>query len=109
MQVTVKGRHIGVNEELKRYCTEKASRLPRLYDRIRSVEVILDGREGLHTAEMLVHSDGSQPFVASEEHADAFAAVDLLMDKIEQQLRRHKERHRNRKHPPMDSGAGAAP
>jgi putative sigma-54 modulation protein len=99
MQVTVKGRHMGVTDSLKTYCDEKAERLPRLLDRITSVEFVIDGREGLHTVEILVHSAGAQPFVASEEHADAFAAVDLLMDKIEEQLRRYKERHRNRKHP----------
>lgn len=99
MQVTVTGRHMGVAEPLKAYCREKAERLPRLLDRITSIEVVLDGREGLHTVEMIVHSAGTQPFVASEQHEDAFAAVDLLIDKIEAQLRRYKERHRNRKHP----------
>ncbi len=103
MQIRISGRHMAVSDALKDYCNEKAGRLPRLLDRIRSVEVILDGKDGKHTAEMVVHSDGSDPFVAREEHADAFAAVDLLIDKIEEQLRRHKERHRNRKHPPHAS------
>ena len=40
--------------------------------------------------------------MASEEHEDAFAAVDLMLDKIERQIRRHKERLRNRKHPPRN-------
>ena len=103
MQVIVTGRHMGVTESLKDYCREKAERLPRLLDSIQSVEIVFDGKEGVHTAEMIVHSVGTQPFVASEQHEDAFAAVDLLMDKIEEQLRRHKERRRNRKHPPRSS------
>ena len=100
MVVTVSGRHMGVSEPLKKYCEEKAERLSRFYDRIQSIEVVLDGRDGHHTAEMIVHTDRTQPFVASEAHDDAYAAVDLLLDKIERQLRRHKERLRNRKHPP---------
>jgi putative sigma-54 modulation protein len=100
MQVTVTGRHMGVTEALKDYCRDKAERLTRLLDRIQSVEVVVDGKEGDHTVEMIVHSAGTQPFVAREQHTDAFAAVDLLMDKIEEQLRRYKEKHRNRKHPP---------
>lgn len=99
MQVTVSGRHMGVSDQLKDYCREKAERLVRLYDRINRVEVVLDGHDGLHSAEMIVHSDGTQPFVASEEQDDVFAAVDLLIDKIERQISRHKERLRNRKHP----------
>ncbi len=103
MQVTVKGRHMGVSEALKSYCDEKAERLPRFLDRIQSIEFVVDGKDGLHTVEIIVHSAGAQPFVATEQHEDAYAAVDLLIDKIEEQLRRYKERHRNRKHP---RGAG---
>ncbi len=103
MQVTVSGRHMSVGDSLKEYCQEKASRLTRFYDRISMIEVILDGHDGNHSAEIIVHSEGTQPFVASEEQEDAYAAVDLLMDKIERQIRRHKERLRNRKHPPRAS------
>jgi len=107
MQVTVKGRHMGISESLKAHCQEKAERLQRFLDRIQSIEVVLDGKDGVHTAEMIVHSAGAPPFVATEQHVDAFAAVDLLMDKIEAQLRRYKEKIRNRKHPPR--GAGELP
>lgn len=105
MQITVSGRHMGVSEALKDYCNEKADRLPRLFDRITAIEVILDGKEGDHTAEIIAHAAGApQPFVAREENADAFAAVDLVIDKVSEQLRRYKERHRNRKHPPRGPG-----
>ncbi|MCA9243695.1 MAG: ribosome-associated translation inhibitor RaiA [Phycisphaerales bacterium] len=99
MQVTVSGRHMGVADDLKTYCVDKAQKLDRYYDRIQSVEVVIDGHDGHHSAEIIVHTDGTHPFVASEDHEDAFAAFDLLMDKIERQIRRHKERLRNRKHP----------
>lgn len=100
MQVTVSGRHMGVNDALRDYCEKKAERLVRFYDRIQSIEVVLDGRNGKHSAEMIVHSQGTSPFVAHELHDDVFAAVDLLLDKVEEQIRRHKEKLRNRKHPP---------
>jgi len=109
MQVTVTGRHMGVSEALKEYCQQKADRLPRFLDRIQLVEVVLDGKDGRHHAEVIVHSAGAPPFVATEQHQDAFAAVDLLMDKIEEQLRRYKEKHRNRKHPPRGTGEVLAP
>jgi putative sigma-54 modulation protein len=99
MQVSVTGRHMSVSDQLKTHCSEKAERLIRFFDRITRVEVVLDGHDGMHSAEMIVHSDGTPPFVASEEHADPFAAVDLLIDKLERQISRHKEKLRNRKHP----------
>ncbi|MBK9119066.1 MAG: ribosome-associated translation inhibitor RaiA [Phycisphaerales bacterium] len=103
MQITVTGRHMSVPDDVKLYCEEKVGRLPRLLDRIQSVDVVIDGHEGLHTVEVIVHVAGSAPFVATAEDKDNFAALDLLMDKIEQQLRRYKERMRNRKHPPRSA------
>lgn len=100
MQVTVSGRHMSVSDAVRDYCREKAQHLVHFYDRIRSVEVILDGHNGQHSAEMIVHSDGTPPFVASEEQPDLYAAIDLLLDKIERQITRHKDKLRNRKHPP---------
>ena len=103
MQVTVSGRHMGVSESLKEYCLEKAGKLTRYYDRIQSIEVILDGKNGQHSAEIIVHTDRTAPFVASEEQEDVYAAVDLLLDKIERQLTRHKERVRNHKRAPRST------
>jgi len=91
---------MGISDSLRSYCQEKSERLIRFFDRIQSIEVVLDGRNGQHFAEMIVHSEGTQPFVAREQHEDAYAAVDLMLDKVERQIRRHKERLRNRKHPP---------
>ncbi len=100
MQVRITGRHMGVSEGLRTYCEQKAQRLERYFNRVREAEVILDGVDGRHQVEMVVHADGAGPFVARCEHADAYAAVDLALDKLERQLRDHKERLRNRKHPP---------
>jgi putative sigma-54 modulation protein len=103
VQVNVSGRHMGVSESLKEYCVEKAGKLTRYYDRIQSIDVVLDGKNGVHTAEIIVHTESTDPFVASETNPDVYAALDLLLDKIERQLTRHKERVRNRKHPPHAS------
>lgn len=103
MEVKISGRHMSVSESLRQYCEEKSLKLTRFYDRIQSIEVVLDGKNGIHTAEMIVHTEHTDPFVASEQNTDAYAAIDLLVDKIERQLTRHKERVRNRKHPPRET------
>jgi putative sigma-54 modulation protein len=104
MQITVSGRHMGISDSLQAYCREKAERLHRFLDRIQRIEVVLDGKAGVHSVEVIVHAAGApQPFVAHERNEDAFAAVDLVLDKTAEQLRRYKERHRNRKHPPRTS------
>lgn len=99
MQVTVSGRHMGVSDAVRQYCEQKAEKLTRFFDRIQSIEVVLDGNAGRHTAKMIVHAEHHDPFVAEESHADLYAAVDVLLEEMEGQLRRHKEKLRNRKHP----------
>lgn len=98
MKITVSGRHMSVSDDVRDYCIEKAEKLTRFYNRLRSIEVVLDGNSGSHNVEMIVHADRTDPFIATEEQEDIFAAVDLVADKVERQLTRHKERHRNRKH-----------
>jgi putative sigma-54 modulation protein len=98
MQVVISGRHMSVSDDVKSYCSQKAERLTNFYDRVQSIEVILDGQNGAHSAELIVHADRTDPFIAQEQHADLHAAVDVVMDKVERQLRKHKEKLRNRKH-----------
>ncbi len=98
MQVSVTGRHFDLTDSLKTYAQEKVGRLPRFYDRVQAVEVILDREADLISVEIIVSAIGKQSFVAKEVGPDGYACIDLLVDKMERQLTRQKEKHRNRKH-----------
>ncbi len=98
MQISVIGRHIEISPELRGYVENKASKVMKFYDRIRTVEVILDGEGVGFGAEIVAKAEHRHVFVAKERGDDAYSAVDLVMDKIERQVTRHKERVRNRKH-----------
>lgn len=98
MQISVTGRHVDISNRIKPYAEEKVAKLPRYYDRVKSVEVIVEKEADLVAVEMIVKADHREPFVAKETGPDAHACIDLLMDKMERQLTRHKERFRNRKH-----------
>jgi putative sigma-54 modulation protein len=106
VQVVITGRHLALSDEIQSYTREKANKLTRYYDRILSIEVVMTQDAGRFLVEMIVSADHRQEFVGHERHDDLFAAVDLLMDKMERQLTRHKEKLRNRKHP-HDRDAGA--
>ncbi|UCE60551.1 MAG: ribosome-associated translation inhibitor RaiA [Phycisphaerales bacterium] len=98
MDVCVTGRHVEVPEDVRDYAQDKANKLPRFYDRIHGIEVVL-GHEGEQfTAEMIVRVDHKHTFVASETGPDTFALIDLIIDKLERQLTKHKEKKRNHKH-----------
>ena len=98
MQISVTGRHVRVTEEVKDYAARKAEKLPRFYNRVQAIEVVLDHEGGDFTVDMIVTAEGKNHFIAHEVGPDMFALVDLIVDKLERQLRRHKERFRNRKH-----------
>jgi len=99
MRITVSGRHTEIPDQLKTYTQDKASKLERYYDRVQTVEVVFDQEAKHHSCETIATADHHTTFVAKEQHADAFAALDASVRDLERQLSRHKERFRNRKHP----------
>lgn len=98
MQITVTGKHVDVTEDVKKYAIEKADRLPRFYDRIQSIEVVLGHEGDQFSVEMIVNAGARNTFVGHELGADTFALIDLTVDKLERQLTKHKEKTRNRMH-----------
>lgn len=99
MEISVSGRHVGVNDELKGYAREKLSKLPRFFDRVQSIDVVVDNDSGNPSVEIIVKVDRADPFIARESGPDTYALIDTLTDRLGRQLSRHKERLRNRKHP----------
>lgn len=97
MEIKVTGRHVTVTDEVRDYVADKASRLPRYYDRIHAIEVVLDHESQQFTAEMIVRVDRKHTLVASETGPDTFVLIDLISEKIERQLTKHKEKNRSHK------------
>lgn len=94
MQVKVTGRHMSVTEAMKAYAEEKAQKLSRFFDRIQEIRVVLDFEGGRPTVECIVDVEHADDFIARETHDDMYAAIDMVSDKLERQLRKHKERTR---------------
>lgn len=97
VKVNVTGRHVQVTEDLRRYAQDKAGRLERYFDRVMEVEVVLSSDGDRKTAEMIVHPRKGERIVGSADHEDSFAAIDLVVDKMYQQLHKQKERVKDAK------------
>tara|TARA_Y100001949_G_C15759942_1_gene231726 strand:+ start:141 stop:527 length:387 start_codon:yes stop_codon:yes gene_type:complete len=91
MQVNISGVHLEVTDALRDYIEEKFDRLARHFDRIISVQVILQVEKLKQKAEATLHVAGRE-VVAIADHEDMYAAVDLLVDKLDRQLIKHKEK-----------------
>ncbi|GAB3475412.1 ribosome hibernation-promoting factor, HPF/YfiA family [Azotobacter salinestris] len=91
MQVNISGHQLDVTDALRDYVEEKISRLERHFDRITNVQVIMSVEKLKQKIEATMHVAGAE-VVANAEHEDMYAAIDLLVDKLDRQLIKHKEK-----------------
>lgn len=95
MQITITGRHnLKITPALHSYATEKLDKLTRHFDRITSIEVTFDVENTAQIAAANMHVPGAS-FHADSTSGDMYSAIDLLIDKLDRQIRDHKERERN--------------
>jgi putative sigma-54 modulation protein len=92
LQVSVTFRHVDSTDALKEYATDKVQRVSKKYLR-NAVEahVILSVTKHHHHAEINIHASHFD-ISARESTGDLYSAIDLAMDKVEVQLRKHKDR-----------------
>lgn len=91
MHLTISGHHIDLTDPLRDYVTEKLSKLSRHHDQITTTNVILSVEKLIHKAEATVHVSGADLFATADSN-DLYAAIDSLVDKLDRQLIRHKEK-----------------
>jgi len=87
-----------MTEDIRAYTEEKVAKLHRYYDRIQEVQVVFGHESEQFTVEIIVRAERKQTFIASESGPDTFGLVDLIVEKLERQLKRHKEIVRDHKH-----------
>ena len=92
MEVRITDRHGRMTAAVKKYAIEKLEPLSRYWARTRYLEVVFDEAHLGWKIEAIAHVERGAPLVATVEHKDALAAVDLAHDKIERLLTRAKER-----------------
>jgi putative sigma-54 modulation protein len=92
VQVRISARHGHLGASTQDKITEKTEKLNRFFDRLSAIEVTVDleHREAVKV-EVCVSAEHTADFVASDE-GELFAALDRVIHKLEQQLRKHKEK-----------------
>lgn len=94
MQINISGHHIEVTSAMSDYVNNKLKKLSRHHDRITSINVILSVDKLKQKAEATVHVSGKDLF-ADAQSDDMYPAIDLLSDKLDRQLIKHKEKNRS--------------
>ncbi|PCI06984.1 MAG: ribosomal subunit interface protein [Gammaproteobacteria bacterium] len=97
MQIELTGHHIEITDSLRDFVNEKMARLERHFDKVNNTHVILTVEGDRHKAEATVHMSGHDVFADCTE-ADMYVAIDGLMNKLDRQVKKHKEKITNHLH-----------
>ncbi|WP_374339502.1 ribosome hibernation-promoting factor, HPF/YfiA family [Methyloversatilis sp.] len=91
MNLTITGHHLEVTPAIREYIESKIDRVIRHFDHVTSVSVILSVEKLLQKAEVTLHVRGKDIFVEAESE-DMYATLDALIDKLDRQVLKHKEK-----------------
>ncbi len=96
MQVSVTFRHMEADERAKAYVRSKVQRLQKYMENPREVHVVLSAEKFRHIAEITITGDG-MTLNSQGKNSDLYAAIDLMLDKIERQIRERREKGRRKR------------
>ncbi|MGW8227766.1 MAG: ribosome hibernation-promoting factor, HPF/YfiA family [Gammaproteobacteria bacterium] len=91
MQLNVTGHHVDVTPPMHDYVSQKLERLERHFDHVTNVHVILSVEKLRHKAEATLHISGGNLFADAQDE-DMYAAIDAMVDKLDRQIKKHKEK-----------------
>lgn len=107
LQVTITGRHLELDDEVKQYVQKRLKTLKRFFDEIMSINVVLGKEKHRETAEITIQVSGVT-IHGEEETSNLYSSIDLVVGKIEKQIRKHKDRLVGRRRRGRGDGGQAA-
>jgi ribosome hibernation promoting factor len=97
VQVQISTRHGHLSDASQQKITAKVEKLSRIYDRLTSVDVTVDLKDsGNPRVDLKVSAEHKHDFVAHDQSDELMASVDAVVHRLEQQLRKHKEKVQDR-------------
>ncbi|MDR0618223.1 MAG: ribosome-associated translation inhibitor RaiA [Endomicrobium sp.] len=92
MQINITARHLKLTDAIDSYVRKKVLKFDKLYDGANNVysHVILSVEKNRQITEIIFHI-GKISFRAKDQSEDLYASIDLASDKLEKQLKKHKE------------------
>ncbi len=97
MNLNVSGHHLEVTPAIRSYVSAKLERVKRHFDHVIDAHVILSVAKLRQKAEVTLHVRGKDIHCACED-ADLYAAIDLLVDKLDRQVLKYKDMRHEKPH-----------
>ena len=114
MQIEISTRHGHLSEETRAKIAARMEKLTRIFDRLSAIEVTIDlEHPETPSVDLRLSVKHKHDFVATNRSENLMAAIDSVIEKMEQQLRKHKEkvqdRHRGTAYRPSEVSSEAEP
>jgi len=91
MQLSISGHHLDVTEAIKQHSIEKLSKIKHHFDHLININMILEVAKDVQKAEATIHVSGADLF-AKAESSDMYSSIDQMVNKLDSQIRKHKEK-----------------
>lgn len=91
MQLNLTGHHLDITPALRDYVNSKVARLERHFDHVTDIHCVLSVEKLRHRAEATINVTGGKLFADAIEE-DMYAAIDGMVDKLDRQIKKHKEK-----------------
>ena len=91
MQLSVTGHHIEITDSLRSYVGTKLAKIERHFDHMTDIHCVLTVEKLQHKAEATIHVGGGT-IHAEQIEQNMYAAIDILVDKLDRQVKKHKEK-----------------
>lgn len=91
MQINLSGHHVEITDSLRDFVNTKFAKLERHFDHINNVYVVLNVEKINQIAEATLHLNGGE-IHAKADNQDMYTAIDALIDKLDRQVLKHKDK-----------------
>ena len=91
MQLSISGHHLDITEAIKQHSTEKLSKIKHHFDHLININMVSGVEKDVQKAEATIHVSGADLF-AKAESSDMYASIDQMVNKLDSQIRKHKEK-----------------
>ena len=94
MQLNLSGHHLDITSAIRQHASDKLTKIKHHFDNIMNVNMTLEVQKDLQKAEATIHVSGADLFAKAESN-DMYASIDQLINKLDSQIIKHKEKLHN--------------
>lgn len=107
MNLSISGHHLEITPALREYVTSKLARIRNHFDQVIDVSVILSVEKLVQKAEVTLRVTGKDIFAEATD-SGMYAAIDALVDKLDRQVIKYKQKRQDHGHNPLKRQAEIA-